>query len=175
TALTSDLKKQALVSLEKQNNDQNLKIALHSDITQSSVDAKAGDEKENFNVALTIKFTVALIKEEDLLKQINAQLTKQVSTDQKLASVDQSSFAYRLNSADAESGTATIAMYIAGETILSENNNLLARVYFINKTKDEIQGYLKGISGVDKYKITFSPFFIKKSPNNENKINLKIL
>lgn len=175
TELKNNLVKQALDNLEKQNNDQSLKILLSSDITQSTVDAKVNDEKENFTVALTIKFTAALIKEEDLLRKINTQLTKKIPDDQKLASVDQSSFDYRLKSADAEEGTATIEMYIAGETILSEKNNLLAKVYFINKTKDGIQGYLGGIAGVDKYKITFSPFFIKKSPNDENKINLKIL
>jgi hypothetical protein len=173
--LKSNLQKQALDNLEKQNNDSSLKMALNSSVTQTSIDAKAGDEKESFNVILTMKFTAALIKEEDLLKEINAQLTKKIPDDQKLASIDQSSFAYRLNSADTEAGTATIAMYISGETILSEKNNLLAKVYFINKTKDEIQAYLQGVGGIEKSKINFSPFFIKKSPNNENRINLKVI
>jgi len=176
TELKNNLQKQAIDNLEKQNNDPSLKIALlNPSITQSTVDAKANDEKDNFTIALTIKFTAALIKEEDLLKEINTQLTKQIPDDQKLADIDQSSFAYRLKSTDSDKGTATLEMYITGETILSEKNNLLAKVYFINKTKDEIQSYLQGIGGIDKYKITFSPFFIKKSPNNENRINLKVL
>jgi len=173
--LKNDLQKQALDNLEKQNNDPSLKIALNSSVIQSTVNAKANDEKENFIVTLSIKFTAALIKEDDLLKEVNAQLAQQVPGDQKLATIDRSSFTYGLKSADATAGTATIEMYLSGETILSENNNLLARVYFINKTKGEIESYLQSIDGIDKYKITFSPFFIKKSPNDENKINLKVL
>ncbi len=175
TALNNELKRQALANLEKKNNDPNLSVALRSDIISSSADAKANDEKDQFTVKLTVKTTAALVKEDDLLKTMNDQLAKQVPGDEKLATIEQSSFAYRLQSFDTDAQTAAIQMYLAGEAILSENNNLLAKVYFTGKTKNEIKNYLQNIEEVDNYKITFSPFFIKKSPGDEKRINIKVI
>jgi hypothetical protein len=173
--LKNNLQKQALENLEKKNNDPGLKIALRSEVISSQVDAKVNDEKDNFTVKMTLKTTAALIKEDELLKTINQELLKQIPSDQKLTSIDRSSFAYRLKSYDALAQQATIEMYLAGDTILSENNNLLARVYFISKTKDQIKFYLQNIDDVDHFVIKISPFFVSKSPSNENRILVKTL
>lgn len=174
-ALKNSLQKQALENIEKKKDDQSLKIAVRPEVVSSQVDAKVNEEKDNFTVKMTLKTTAALIKEDELLKIINQELINQVPAEQKLISVDRSSFGYRLKSYDVENQRATIEMYLAGETILNENNNLLARVYFIGKTKDQIKSYLQNIEDVERFVIKISPFFVTKSPTNEDRISLKTL
>ncbi|MGB9609285.1 MAG: hypothetical protein ACPL3E_02825, partial [Minisyncoccia bacterium] len=175
TSLKDKLQKQAITNLEKKIKDPNLKIALRSEIIENKSDTKVNEEKEKFTVKMTLKTVAALIAENELLKKTNEKLLAQIPVDQKLASINQSTFAYRLKSYDKENQKATLEIYIAGQTMLSENSDLLAKNYFINKTKEEIKNYLQNIKDVEKFKIRFSPFFIKRAPKNENKIIIKTL
>lgn len=174
SSLKEKLQKEALTNLEKKITDPNLKIAFRSEVIELKSDAKVNEEKGQFTIKLVLKVTAAPIREDELLRRVNEKLAGQAPAGQKLASINQSTFAYRLKSYDLENQKATLEMYLAGKTILSENNELFSKKYFIDKTKNEIKQYLENIEDVENFKIAFSPFFIKKTPKAENKINIII-
>jgi hypothetical protein len=174
-SLKNKLKEQAIENLEKKIKDPNLKIAVRTDILENESDAKANEEKEKFTVKMRLKVVAALINENELLQKTNQKLLTQIQTDQKLASIDQSTFRYRLKSYDNEEQKATLEMYIAGEVIMSEGNDLLSKTHFINKSKEEIKNYLQNIEDIEKFKIIFSPFFVKRAPEDEKRIVIKTI
>lgn len=174
TSLKEKLQKDALVNLEKKITDLDLKTALRSEVIEVRSDAKPNEEKNQFTMKMTLKVTAALIKEKELLKKTNEKLINQAPPGQKLATVDQSTFAYRLKSYDIDNKRATLEIHIDGQTILSENNELLSKRYFISKTENEIKQYLQNIDDIENFRIIFSPFFIKKTPKVENKIRIII-
>jgi hypothetical protein len=173
TELKNKLQKQALENLEKKFNNKNIKIAFHSEILDQNINAKPNEERDNFTVELTLKTVAAAIPEIEFLQKINEKIKNQIPSDQKLVSIDQSSFAYRLKSYDLENQKVNLEIYLKVKTILSEKSDLLAKNFFTNKTREEIKTYLKNIEDIKEVKIIFSPFFLKKSPSNEKKIILK--
>ncbi len=150
------------------------KIVIQPEIVSFVPDVKADEEKDSFTAKMTLKTTAILVREQSLLSQAEEELAKKLPPDQEILKINSKTFTYRIKSYDPEKQNAVFELYLAGQAILSSQSEKLNKNKFFGLTPRAIKNYLSTIEGVDNVKVTFSPFFLKKAPDSEKRIIIKI-
>jgi len=139
-----------------------------------TIDAKEGEQKEEFTAEAAGKIVAVSFSREQAAKLAAAKLNLLIPDDKELAEFKPENIEYSLDNYDAASGSATIKASFSGTMILKSDAEVVARGQLVNLNEDQIITYLKNQAGVKDYELKFSPSFIKKAPSLVDRITIKV-
>ena len=165
TALKSDVQTQKIPAgfdfLEK---------AIQTEIVETFTLAIAGDQAQNFNYQVKAKSNTLLFKKEDFTNFSNDFIEGRIPEGKTLYEPSLK-IEYTPETINLKSGKIILSLDISGKIYLyldlsDLKNNLKG------KTLEEANEFLGSQPTVEESKVDFWPFWVKKAPQNINKINL---
>lgn len=145
--------------------------AIAVKILEEKVSDKAGATVENFSISLKVSAMAFLFKEDDMKSLIAKNIETKIMRD-KIVFKDMRKKYGNLD-IDFSSGTMTFNANIEQDIAAFFDKDALKNA-FAGKNESEIRDYVLGQDLMDGAQVSFSPFWVKKSPSNKNKINIII-
>lgn len=174
-SLNQSLLKQAEDSLKKSwiEDFVLLSSATFDEELESSCLQKAGAEIPQFICQGKIKIKYLIFKE-SFLKEISKKfILSEISGSEKLIE-ELLSFEYLQDRADLEKEEIILKFKILAE-IYKEINEETLKLQIRKKTEKEVKDVIfNNFSGIEEIKVKFWPFWVKKTPNNLNRIKIKL-
>lgn len=174
---TANLKTQLLNQAEKElnqnlsNGQTILEKSLTTDTLKYSISEKAGSQKQNFTISLTLGVKALIINEEQLKQQAIASLPDIYQRTGSLTKIDPQSFTYEVILLDDNS--ENLLGQIKGEYTLAIAIVDIEKSVLKGLAKEEAKFYLENLSNVEKVSIRL-PFWTKYLPALEDHINIVI-
>ncbi len=134
--------------------------------------AKVGDDVDQFTITGKVRVTVVLfdIKTVDALTR--PAVFAKVPEGMRLQTVGE--VKYDVEKVDTAAKTASLRLTREGIMTLDPGSTLLQTNHFANKSKEEIEQYLKATSHVERVQIIIRPRWRGKTPMTEEKIKIKL-
>ena len=139
-----------------------------------TIDAKSGDQKEEFLARAVGKIIAVSFSREEAAKLAANKLNLLVPDDKELIEFNGDNISYSIENYDIASKTATVKASFSGMMILKSDAEVIDRKKLINLTAEQIGVYLKSIPTIKSYDLNFFPSFIKKAPNLVDRIKIEI-
>ena len=147
---------------------------LRSDSIETSVDAEAGEEKEEFTVQIKGDVQVVAFENEKMADLASKKLTVLTPDNKELTAFNKEKMEYKLASFSSEEEKATVKASFQGEMMPSQNSDVINRDKIVDLNKDQVRSYLDGIEEIKDYKLDFSPSFIQTVPNLTDRIKIDV-
>ena len=172
--LVDELKEEVRKSLEEQI-PTDLKVVengLKEEIVDVSSDVKRGERADKFTLEVTTTMKALLFKEENLKNLVDLNLISMIS-DNKIPVDDTQKISWQTPVIDWSKKEASFNLNIEekiawGIDIQSIKENL------VGQNEVEVRSYLADQSGIERARVSFWPFWVKKIPNQEKKIKVNI-
>lgn len=140
-------------------------------ILEEKISDRAGTAIENFSVSLKVSATAFLFKEDNIRSLIAKNIETKIMRDEivfkdmrkRYSNVD----------VDFSAGIMTFNANIEQDIAASFNKEDL-KTAFAGKNESEIRDFVLSQDLMDGAQVSFSPFWVKKAPNNKAKINIII-
>lgn len=127
---------------------------------------------DNFELEMKIVSRALAFKEEDLSNLINFNLSSQVGQDKVLLSENQE-IDYQETEIDWSAGQATLDLSIQGEAAYQIDTAQL-KEDLAGQGEIEVRQYLSSQPAIEEAQVTFWPFWVKRIPQQEEKIKITI-
>lgn len=145
---------------------------MTSEVLSASSLAKEGTELEQFNVSAKVKVSALVFKQEDAESLMKYLLAKTITQDER---IDEHSVSVSLQEERLETvqGIGVISGTAKGRSLRAVDSLALKNDLHGLSQHDALL-LLAGYPGVEKYKISFSPFWLKRVPKTPNKIEIAV-
>jgi len=147
---------------------------INEDSVKTTVDAEAGEEKDEFEVAVSGEVNIVALDNKKMLDLASRNLSTLVAGQTNLAEVDQESFSFDWNDFNKDKGVATINVSFSGEVAPSSNAEIVNKEEIVDLNKEQLVSYLEGKDSIKDYEIDFFPSFMQKVPNLSDRIEINI-
>lgn len=149
------------------------KVLTVSDSVVES-DTKSGEQTAGFTISGTSTIVMVFYDKTELQSLVSKDIYRKVdSTLEKILLVGDN-LQVSLVNYNLVGQTARLSVYQDVLVTLDADGNKLAPANFYNKSKDEIQRYIMGLSHVVGVDIKFSPTWMRKSPAVQDKIKVTV-
>ena len=145
---------------------------LKQEVRESSSSVEVGRETENFNYRVRIRSKTLVFKKQDLKDFAKSCITSQIETDKKLYG-ESVELNYSAKKIDLESGKMNLFLEFSGK-IYPDIDVLSLKRDLSNKLFNEAKILLENQPEIASFKIELYPFWLKKVPENIDKISVKI-
>ena len=145
---------------------------LKQEVRESSSSVEVGKETENFNYRVRIRSKTLVFKKQDLKDFAKSCITSQIETDKKLYG-ESVELNYSAKKIDLESGKMNLFLEFSGK-IYPDINVLSLKRALSNKLFNEAKILLENQPEITSFQIELYPFWLKKVPENIDKISVKI-
>ncbi len=149
--------------------------ALKIEVLAESVDKEIEAEAESITITETAKAIAILFNEEDLLKIMAAELTRDVPEDKELLAYDPTSLTYTISQYDVNNQTALLKAEIKGQTIVKASSHIFDPAKIINRNRQEIKNYFSNFDEIKSVEVKFSPFWVFRAPALKDHIKFEII
>lgn len=139
------------------------------------IDAKLGDEIGEFIVSAENTLAIAMFSKEQAEALVKAKIAFLLPDDKKLSAFDGKDIAYRLDTYDAASSTATVAASFKGNMSLRTDADIIDRKQLVNLNEEQISEYLQSFPEIQNYELEFFPKFIKRAPSLADRIKVEVV
>ncbi|MBU4274915.1 hypothetical protein KKE19_03850 [Patescibacteria group bacterium] len=148
--------------------------ALDKSTIESSCSVKAGAEIDKFNCTAKVKISALVAKEADLKKIAKNYIISQVP-EQKTILEETLVLVYNPELIDLKLGSITLNSEISAKIYPAINTQEIS-LSFMGKNSSQISDIIYSKIGqeVSEIKIDFWPFWVKKAPNDQSKINVRL-
>lgn len=147
---------------------------IQQDTVTTTVKAEAGEEKDEFTVAIEAKVNVVAFKNNKMADLASKKMTTSIPNNRKLARFNKEKMSYSIEEFDARAGVATISSSLEGEVIIREDSNIINKDKVVNLNKEQLRSYLRDMKGIKDHKLEFSPSFLQRVPNLKDRIEINI-
>ena len=149
-----------------------LKIINEADISIAPPESTAlpDDAADTFTMSLDGTLKTAGFKEEDLMGLIKQYVDK---TKNLTAIPEKLTISYTDVVFDEVNNTLTFTVNIKGNGYAKIDIEKI-KIDLMGKKENEIRNYLKAVPGVESAKVVLSPFWVKKIPQDKDKIKIQI-
>ena len=156
-------------------NSQNFLIAsVNRESVDESVSAKVGEAISSFDVIVKQKVSLMAVEKDQIIALANAKVKTIISEDRNVLDIDSASLSYTTNKYDAKNKTAEIKVHAEAKTVIKETNSILDKSKLVGLTPKGAQLYLLNFDEIESVDVQLSPFWVKKTPNNLNKIFVQV-
>ncbi len=172
--LVDELKEEVRKSLEEQI-PTDLKVVengLKEEIVDVSSDVKRGERADKFTLEVTTTMKALLFKEENLKNLVNLNLISMISSD-KVPVNDTQKISLQTPVIDWLKEEVSFSLNIE-EKIACEIDIQSIKENLVGQNEVEVRSYLADQSGIERARVSFWPFWVKKIPNQEKKIKVNI-
>ena len=174
TDLSAQLVDKAKQSLSGVNDtDQTYFDSQPTTATFELVKSKVGEVTPQFTAQIKNVVNVIVFKKTDVIGLASKKMAASLTPDKVLASINQDSLVYGLNSYDAAGNTATLNVDYSAQTVTSQTD-FIDKSKLVNLDQDQLTSYLQGIKEVNSFDLKFFPPFIKRAPSLVDRINVEI-
>lgn len=142
--------------------------------TEFDYNAKAGENKDSFNVKASSTLISLTFSQDDISRLTNAKLNLLVPDDKKLMEQEAENIIYKFENYDENKNEATLKLSYTGVMILKSDTNLIDKKQLVNLNKPQLENYLKNFSEIKNYDFKFFPSFINRAPWLPERIEIKI-
>ncbi|MFH0814745.1 MAG: hypothetical protein V1902_01450 [Candidatus Falkowbacteria bacterium] len=154
---------------------QNFLIAVvNRESIDESVGAKIGDAVSSFDVSVKQKVSLIAVEKQQIIALANTKVKTIVSEDRNVLDIDSDSLSYTTSKYDAKTKSAEIKIHAEAKTVIKETNSILDKSKLVGLTPKGVQLYLLNFDEIENVDVQLSPFWVKKTPNNLNKIFVQV-
>ncbi len=171
--LTEELKNEVNQTLQEQI-PTDLKLieqGLEEKITKIST-VEEGDEVDNFNIEMNASVQALFFQEEDLKNLVDLNLISQVE-ENKVPLSESQQIDYGETVIDWDEGEVTFNLHIK-EEVAWQIDIASLKEDLAGQSEVEVRKYLTNQPKIEKAKVTFWPFWVKRIPIQEKKIEIEI-
>ncbi len=137
-------------------------------------DTKVGDQTDGFTLSGSSTIAMVFYDKKDLQSLVSKDISSKVDGSlEKILSVG-NNLQVSLSNYNLVNQTARLSVYQDVLVTLDVDGNKLSASNFFNKSKDEIQRYVMGLSHVVGVDIKFSPSWMRKAPSVADKIKVTV-
>lgn len=155
-------------ALKKQSAGLELLTNIEPQIDSIESTAKTDDAADTFTMTVNGSITTMGYKKEDLMELIAAHVEK---TNGLMIVPDKLELSYKDVTIDPAKNTLEAVVVIGGQAYAKiDQADITANL--MGKNEIQIKNYLGSIQNIDSAKVTLSPFWVKKIPRNDKKIDL---
>ena len=160
---------------EKLTNEEQLQTKVFtSESLGTSCDADANEAKDEFSCSQTIQVKAVVFDEAKAKQLAKAKLQSGLPGGKVLSSLNAVDLDYDLDRFYIEDNKANIKFKAATRAILSEANELLDRRTVVGGTEKDIRDYFLNFSEISQVRFEYYPSWIRKIPNDSNRISIEI-
>jgi len=145
---------------------------LKQEVRESSSSVEVGRETENFDYRVRIRSKTLVFKKQDLKDFAKNYIASQIETDKKLYG-ESVELNYSAKKIDLESGNMNLFLEFSGK-IYPDIDILSLKRALSNKLFNEAKILLENQPEIVSFQIELYPFWLKKVPENIDKISVKI-
>ncbi len=145
---------------------------IREDVELLSSSAEEGDNTESFTIEMKGVARALLYKEEDMKSLIELNLSSQVSEDKTFLSETQD-INISESTVDWEKGRASFDLFVEEEIAWQLDAEKL-KDDLLGQNEVEVRQYINKESRIEKAKVTFWPFWVKKIPKQRDKVEIII-
>jgi len=160
------LQEQLPADLKMVENGLKEKITDVSDVDQES-------EGETFNIEMTFSIQALFFREADLKELIDLNLVAQIEENKRPVSESQQ-IDCRETEIDWTSGQVDFDLHVDEEVVWQIDLDQL-KEELAGQTEVEVRKYLANQAAIEKAKVSFWPFWVKRIPTQEKKIEIEIV
>ncbi|MCD6402304.1 hypothetical protein J7L36_00395 [bacterium] len=142
------------------------------EIIETSSSANAGEKVDSFTFKVKAHKKAIAFKKEDIQNFVKQYISFQIPTDQKLYQ-ESLKINYFAKNVDFENGKATLSLVIKA-IVYSDIDTLTTKRVLKGKTLNETKMFLESRPEVNKSSVSFWPFWVKKVPQDESKIYIRL-
>lgn len=147
--------------------------AIWQEITESSVNAKAGEQKPEFSIKLKIKVSAILFSQEKLLEVAKNKLKEETAGSKTLTSTTEDSLSYSVISFNSETDLAVLSVHLEGEGVMASAESL-DKKELAQLTSKKIKKYLEKHPEIANIEIKESPAWMRQLPILKDHVRIKI-
>ncbi|MCX6797680.1 MAG: hypothetical protein NTX66_00450 [Candidatus Falkowbacteria bacterium] len=140
----------------------------------STIDAKAGDLKDQFNLKASGQVILVALPKQQTADMVKAKLGLSVSDDKELISFDSDNIVYVLEKYDPVTKVATVKAEGRGLMSLKKDSEVIDRTKLINLNREQIKEYLNNFPEISSYELKFYPSFINTAPGLVDRIQIQV-
>lgn len=141
------------------------------EILEQSFSAKEGDETESFNLKVKFKIKTPLVKKDDLQKLLSTLISQKISNNVEILPGEKISILETVS--DFQEGKFLLSVKEAFKTKEKIEPSFIQKEV-AGKTLEEAKERLKSLKGIEEIKISSFPFWLKRLPENLERIEVFI-
>lgn len=149
-------------------------IGINSRLTDNNYEPELGQEVDSFEVNIEMEFEAVFANKEDILEMAKYELKNKTESEGQYVNVDPSSLKYELISIGASGKEAEIKIMIEGLASLDPNKDMFDKNLLVGFTEDDLKLYFSQFESIEKIKVEFSPFWVKKVPILKDHIIIEV-
>ena len=171
--LTSELAAQAEADIAKVSGGSTkvLPSGVRQEVLAKTADKNADDEAEQFTMTMIGRVTGLTYSEDDIKDVVVEKINSVLSDDKYLLEGANQQVVARYKTVDLEAGRGVLAVHFETVVAYKVNNDNLSKV-LAGKNASEIKEILLTKPEIDRVDVKFAPFFVKKAPRFNGKINI---
>ncbi len=147
---------------------------LNDESITFSFDAKAGDEKENFNMKMSGKVVVVAFKKASIGQLDQTALDSAVEGKQEIVENTQASSSFELVSADINQNIAELKLNVAAQAATTTASDIVDRQKLVGLTRSQVESYLDSLGTIESYELKFKPSFFEIAPQLVDRITVNV-
>lgn len=141
---------------------------------QKQSNAATGQEIDSFLAQVRVGVTAVFFPREDVAALIRSRLSEKIPEGYALDNFDFSRVSFRLESADADKGSALLAVSAQAESKLTDASPALRKDLIVGLPGDEVIRKWSALDGVEEVDVILEPSWVHRLPTMKDKINLEI-
>jgi len=147
-----------------------LKESQALEVVESKSTLKANQPGEKFTVSVKVKASGLAFKEQDVLYCIERNIGDNISGSKTLI-FSTIKINYTVSKLDLSQGKVNYDCDVEAETAFNIDNQKI-KDDLANKSEAEVRKYLSSLPEIESAKVIFWPFWVKRVPENQNKIKV---
>ncbi|MEK7123021.1 MAG: hypothetical protein AAB855_04165 [Patescibacteria group bacterium] len=141
-----------------------VRSAYRSEVVKRTNSHAVDEQTDEFSLRLTVRFTGVLLNEQELTQRLMSTLQTKMSTGYDLLPIGPEQIAVTLDSADTESGQASLSIRATGSKVRSDDIRSYHTRDLAGLPKDAIIEYFRGYDDIKDIRVSFTPFWVTRAP-----------
>lgn len=140
----------------------------------SKIDAKVGDEKEEFSGKMSADVIVVAFNDEKAKELAKQKFILSLPENKESMNFNSDSLIYALNTTDFSKGIASLNATFEGKVTLKDDYGIVDTSKILGLNKDQLEAYLSGLPDIAGHEVKFSPSFMWKVPKYIEPSKIKV-
>jgi hypothetical protein len=154
--------------------DETRGLVFWPEVLNEQINAKAGDEKESFEVSMKIKTPAVIYDKNALEKMAREKVNLVVPAGRTIKEVLLQDIEIDLVRYDASSESAVIKVSVPASAIIKNNAEVLNKEQLVGLKKGDAKKYLEDFEEIESVEIKTRPFWLRCLPSTAERIKLYI-
>lgn len=172
--LTRQMEQKATSEFQKQlSGDASLYSRLiQKEVIRKESDALAGDEKDFFQIAISMRVVMIAFDERELVQLVKKKIREQLPSGKVIHNFDGDALNYVVEKYDIENNVAHMKVSGAAQAIIEVDNKILEKSLLTGMSAAEVSQWLLQYPEIKDVRLEFSPAWLKRTPRFAHRIDI---